>query len=183
MTRSAKGFISSGNQSMIKSKDNLYLLLGAIGGCLTFLGLFLPPKLNSICFVICSTFLLITAINFKLVYFIALETILISGHAAILFGIGLNLQIALPILLSLQLLIFYGLSGQLTNLYILIGITGIALHSIGLVHQNDIIFLGGSATIAIYAIHAAQQTKQAWLWAILNGCFALFSLTNLLIHA
>jgi hypothetical protein len=175
-----KEFISSGNNTLIPSKDNGYLFLGALGGCLTFLGLFLPVQPAQICFVAGSALLLITAVYFKLIYFIALEVILISGHGAMLFEIGTKLQIALPILLSLQLLMFYYLSGQLTNIFILVGITGIALLAVGFAYQDQFIFFGGSSAIAIYAIYAAKQTKPAWLWGIINISFSLCTLYKII---
>jgi hypothetical protein len=118
--------------------------------------------------------LLFTALHFRLIYFIALELILIAGHGAGLLHIGTTLQIAMPILLTLQLLAFFFLSGQLNNIFLLIGITGIALHSVGFVYENQWIFFFGSLSIAVYAFYTAYKGKKvALLWAILNTLFTL----------
>lgn len=182
MMQSAKEFISNGNFSqMLKQKDAIYIAVGLLGASLTFLGLFLPQPYAQISFVSGSTILLLTAIYFKLIYFIALEMIVICGHGAILFAIGLKLQIALPILLSLQLLFFYYMSGQLTNLFILIGIAGIAFMSVGFAYQVPIIFFLGSATIATYSMYEAQKNPPAWIWCGLNLLFSLVTLYRLIL--
>ena len=104
-----------------------------------------------------------------------------AGHAVILLKIGNMLQLALPILLTLQLLTFYFLSGQLNNLFLLIGIAGIAFLSLGFSYENQwIFFLGGSA-VAIYAFHCTYKGKKiALLWAILNTLFALIAILKLI---
>ncbi len=155
------------------------LILGEIGACLTFFGLFQTPEQAPIYYVAGATLLLITAIYYQLIYFIALEIILISGHSAILFGIGPILQLALPVLLSLQLLSFYYFSGQLNNLFIFAGIGGIAFHSIGFAYQSQFIFFCGSSMIAIYAFYASQKSKPALLWGILNALFSCFAMIKL----
>lgn len=164
----------------IETVPGLILIIGFAGACLTLIGLYQAPEQAPIYYVIGSSLLLIPAIYYKLIYFIALEIILISGHGAILFGIGPKLQFALPVLLSLQLLSFYYLSGQLTNLFILIGIAGIAFLSIGFAYQNQLIFFCGSSMIAIYAFYAAQKTKPALLWGILNTLFSSFAIIKLI---
>lgn len=180
MMRWLKAFISNGRISfMLNQKDTLYITIGLFGAALTFLGLFLPQPYEQISFITGSSILLMTALHFKLIYFIALEMIVISGHAAILFDIGLKLQIALPILLSLQLLVFYYMSGQLTNLFILIGIAGIAFMSVGFAYQAPIIFFLGSVTIATYSIYEAQKNLPAWIWGGMNILFSLVTLYRL----
>ncbi len=130
-----------------------------------------PPQLY---YVIGSTLLLFTALHFRLIYFIALELIIIAGHGASLLQIGTTLQIAMPSLLTLQLFAFYCLSGQLSNIYLLIGIAGIAFHSIGFAYANQWIFFLGSMSIAIYAFYSYKKGKKvALLWAVLNTLFAL----------
>ncbi len=84
-----------------------------------------------------GTFLLATAIYFKLTYFIALEIILIAGHGTALLGLNPVLQIILPALLTLQLFIYYLFMGQLNSIFKLIGIIGIALLSAGLTYENQ----------------------------------------------
>ncbi len=132
-------------------------------------------------YVIGSILLLLTSLHFRLIYFIALELILIAGHGAILLHIGNTLQIALPVLLSLQLLIFYLLSGQLNNFFLLIGISGIAFLSIGFAYENQWVFFFGSISIAIYAFYCTFQGKSiTLLWAVLNSLFALIAVYKLI---
>lgn len=162
-----------------KLKDGLFLLSGILGSCILFLGLTKSPA--QLYYVIGSTLLLFAALHFRLIYFIALELILIAGHGAALMHIGPALQVAMPTLLTLQLLAFYFLSGQLNNLFLLIGITGIALHSIGFVYENQWIFFFGGLAIAIYAFYAAYRGKKAaLLWAILNSLFTLTAVYKLM---
>ena len=109
----------------------------------------------------------------------ALEIILLSGHGAILLGIGTVLQLALPILLCVQLLVFYFLSGRLNNIFLLIGIAGIAVISIGFAYENQWIFFIGSAFVAIYAFYNVQRHRVSLLWAVLNVLFALIAITKI----
>lgn len=163
----------------LNTKDGLFLLGGIIGSAILFLGLTQAPA--QLYYVIGSTLLLFAAIHFRLVYFIALELILIAGHGAGLLHIGKTLQIAMPIMLTIQLLAFYFLSGQLNNIFLLIGIAGIALHSVGLVYENQWIFLFGSIAITTYAFYTVSNGKKvAWLWAILNTLFALTAVYKLI---
>ncbi|MBA2656872.1 MAG: hypothetical protein H0U70_07780 [Tatlockia sp.] len=153
-------------------KDNLFLLNGFVGSCILFMGLVQNPA--QLYYVIGSSLLLITALHFKLIYFIALELIIIAGHGASFLHIGTTMQVAMPSLLTLQLLAFYFLSGQLNNIYLLVGIAGIALHSAGFAYANQWIFFFGSLLIAIYAFYAYFKGKKvALLWAILNSLFTL----------
>ncbi len=164
----------------LKIKDYLFLLSGIIGSCILFLGLTKsPPQLY---YVIGSTLLLFTALHFRLIYFIALELIIIAGHGASLLHIGATLQIAMPLLLTLQLFAFYLLSGQLSNVFLLIGIAGIAFHSIGFTYVNQWIFFFGSISIAIYAFYVYFKGKKvALLWGILNSLFALTTVYKIFI--
>ncbi len=132
-------------------------------------------------YVIGSAFLLITSIHFKLIYFIALEIILMAGHGAILLGIGTIIQLALPLLLCLQLLTFYFLSGQLNNFFLITGILGIAILSIGFSYENQWIFFLGSFFVAVYAFYTVYKGKPvALLWAILNSLFAIIAILKLI---
>lgn len=163
----------------IKIQDKLFFLSGIIGAFILFLGLVYPP--TQIYYVLGSTFLLLTAFHFKLIYFIALEMILFAGHGANLLGYSTTFQLALPILLSIQLLCFYYLSGQLNNYFLLIGIAGIAFLSIGFAYENQWIFFLGSSSIAVYAFYCASRgTKITFLWAILNSLFALIAVWKLI---
>ncbi|CDZ78249.1 hypothetical protein BN59_02559 [Legionella massiliensis] len=164
----------------LNTKDGLFLLSGIIGSCILFLGLSKAPA--QLYYVIGSTLLLFAALHFRLIYFIALELILIAGHGASLLHIGKTLQIAMPIMLTVQLLAFYFLSGQLNNIFLLIGIAGIALHSVGFVYENQWIFFFGSLFIAIYAFYAVFRGKTvALLWAVLNTLFTLTAIYALML--
>ncbi|WED44408.1 hypothetical protein [Legionella cardiaca] len=163
----------------IKRQDQLFLLIGIIGSCILLLGLTNTPAQKY--YVIGSALLLLTSIHFKLIYFIALEMILMAGHGAILLGIGTTLQLALPILLCIQLLSFYFMSGQLNNIFLLIGIAGIAVLSVGFSYENQWVFFIGSFSIAIYAFYTAYKGKTiTLLWAVLNSLFALIAILKLI---
>lgn len=158
---------------MVNSDRNnrIFLAIGILGAGILFYGL--AQSTAQPWYVIGAVLLLITAIYFKLIYFIALELIMLSGHGGRMLGIGVISEVALPLLLCLQLLIFYFLSGQLNNLFILIGIIGIAAMSLGFSYQSDFIFLIGSLSVAIYSFYLAYQGKRiALLWGILNLLFA-----------
>lgn len=162
-----------------KFKKIFFLLTGIFGACIIFFGQTkTSPQLY---YVIGSMLLLFTALHFRLIYFIALELIIMSGHCAALLHIGTILQIAMPSLLTLQLLAFYCLSGQLNNIYLLIGIAGIAFHSIGFAYENQLIFFLGSISIATYSFYLYRKGKKvALLWAILNSLFTLTAIYKLL---
>ncbi|WP_242604557.1 hypothetical protein [Legionella fairfieldensis] len=161
-----------------KNLNKLFILSGIVGSFILLFGLTQNPA--QIYYVIGSSLLLFTALYFQLIYFIALEIILISGHGAILLGIGPVLQLALPVLLTIQLLLFYFLSGQLNNLFLLIGIGGIAFLSIGFSYENQWIFFFGSISIAIYAAYCVYKKQLiVLLWAILNTLFAIMAILKL----
>lgn len=160
--------------------DYKYVALGIIGALIILYGhlLHVSPQ---IFYIIGSLILLCTAIHYKLIYFIALELILAAGHSAILLGSGPHTQLALPILLSFQLLIFYLMMGKEKNIFIVVGIVGIALLSLGFSYHNQWIFFTGSLSIATYSYYSAYQDHRiAYLWAILNTLFAIISLVKLL---
>lgn len=166
---------------MIQSEhDSKYLIGGVIGAIISIYGYFQPvPHLY---YILGSFILLCVAVHYKLLYFIALEIILIAGHAAIILGIGPYTQVALPLLLCLQLLVFYLISGRGNSIFLIIGIFGIALLSIGFSYNDEIVFLSGSTGIAIYAYYTAFNGNPAsCIWAILNTVFAIFSLYQLII--
>lgn len=177
MTQLAKGYIYVGEPLNKPNQSHLIILAGIIGSLVTLFGLNQNPA--QLYYVIGSSLLFATALYFRLLFFIALEIILIAGHGAILLGIGSILQVALPILLCLQLLIFYYLSGQLTNAFILTGISGIALLSIGFSYENQWVFFIGSSAVAIYAFYAAITNKIALIWAFLNTLFAIISIIKI----
>ncbi len=133
-------------------------------------------------YVIGAFFLLAAAIFFELTYFVALELILIAGHGAVLLGIGPVSQAVLPILLCLQLLFYYLLSGQLKNIFRLIGILGIALLSIAFSYEDLWVFFFGGLAVAIFSFYQVYRGHLvALIWAILNAIFAFFSLFKIVL--
>lgn len=162
-------------------KINLYFVLGIIGALVTMYGhLFVEPQIY---YIAGSMLLLVTAVHYKLLYFIALELILCAGHSAILLGIGPYTQLALPVLLTFQLFIFYLMLGKENNIFLLIGIVGIALLSLGFTYNNPWIFFIGGLFIAIYAFYLAifKSVVPAYIWAVLNSIFALYALSAFLV--
>lgn len=173
-----KAFTLSGSRKT-QIADFLFLLLGVVGALISIAGNFFAPA--QLFYVTGSSLLLITAAYFKLFYFVTLEIILLSGHGAALLEIGPTLQIAIPFLLSLQLMIFYIMSGGMTKILLFVGIIGIAALSVGFAFQNQLIFLIGSTTIAAYAFDMSFKKKSALIWALLNSFFAATSLYKLII--
>lgn len=152
----------------------LSISAGILGAIITLYGLAQPQA--HLYYVIGTSFMLVTAIYFRFTYYIALDIILIAGHGAVLLGIGPLSQVILPILLCAQLLIYYLLSGQLKNIFRLIGITGIALLSIAFANENQWMLLFGSLSVVIFSLYQVYRGRLvALLWAILNTILALIS--------
>lgn len=163
---SQKAFYFVGKLSISQIKTILITLIGVIGAGFILYGFTQP--LPQIYYVLGSSILLISAIYFQLTYFIALELIVLAGHGSILLGIGPVLQLLIPLMLSLQLLVYYLLSGEL-RLFRFIGISGIALLSIGFSYENVWVFFFGSLGISIFALYQVFRGRYAaLLWAILN---------------
>ena len=174
-------YFDGDNQLKINKEDAIYLSLGLIGALIVLYGFMQTHTQPTLDYVIGAFFLLTTAIYFKLTYFIALQLILIAGHGAILLGIGSVSQLILPILLCLQLFIYYSLSGQLNNPYLFIGIVGIALLSIAFAYENSWVVISGSLAISIYAFNQVYKKRLvALLWALLNLAFVLGSTYKLI---
>lgn len=128
---------------MINIYENKYAILGVLGALVVLYGTTQwPPQMY---YVAGATALLATAIHYHLFYYVALELILIAGHAAIILGQGPYIQLALPILLCLQLFIFYLMFSKENSLILFLGICGIALLSLGFAYNNQWIFFSGSA--------------------------------------
>lgn len=166
-----KEYYYAGNPLRKKIKDVVFIILGILGSLFILAGF--TQDIPQIYYVIGSSLLLLTAIYFKLFYFIALELILIAGHGTILLGMGTIIPAVLPVLLSLQLFIYYLLSGLLGNIYRWIGIIGIALVSIGFSYAHLWVFFFGSLCVAIFAINNVARGKTiALIWVVLNLFFA-----------
>ncbi len=158
--------------------ENRYWVVGIIGALILLYGS--TQSFPQPFYIVGSFALLITAIHFQILYFIALEIILAAGHSAILLGVGRFIQIGLPILLTLQLFIFYLMVGKENSVFLIIGIIGIALLSLGFSYNNQWIFFSGSLFIAIYAYYNGYRAQYAsYIWAILNTLFALIALYKL----
>jgi hypothetical protein len=157
----------------------MFILIGVIGASILIYGV--HTSLVRSYYVTGSFLLLMTALHFKLIFFIALELIMFSGHGASLLGIGHHLQVAIPILLCVQLIIYYFLSQQLTNYTLIIGIIGIGILSIGFSFQRECLTFLGSACITLYAIDLSiNESKINLLWAVLNLILAILSLHQIL---
>lgn len=179
MMQLKKGFIYDGEYVNKKNWDAFFLIIGVLGAILLLLTV--SNIIEQQYDVIGSILLLLASIHFKLIYFIALELILMAGHIAVLLGIGPVLQIAIPILLCIQLLTFYILSGQLNSIYLFIGIVGIAILPIGFSYENHWPLLIGSLCIATYSFYLVYKKKPfALLWGILNSLFALMAVLKLI---
>ncbi len=135
-----KAFTLNGNPIKTTAKEVVFLIIGLIGG---FLLLFEFVKLQPAFLLIGRGLLLISAVYFRLTYFIAMQLILLASYGGIYLGIGSTLTLILPILLSFQLLIYYLLSGELKSVFRFIGIAGIAILSIGLTLNIPLILLFG----------------------------------------
>ena len=159
-----------------KYQDALYLSSGIIGALVILYDLAQSQTQIDLCYVIGASLMLIPAIYFKFTYFVALELILIAGHGAVLLNLGTTSQIVLPILLCLQFLAYYVLSGQLNNIFRLIGIVGIALVSIAFSYESQWIFISGCLSIAVFSSYLVFRGRQvALLWSFLNMAIVIIS--------
>jgi len=95
--------------------------------------------------------------------------IIIAGHGAALLGLGHSSQIILPILLCIQLLFYYLLSGKLNDIYLIVGVVGIVFLTMSLSLDNVFYILLGSIGTAVFSISQVFKGKSiALIWAILN---------------
>ena len=164
---------------MIKVNANsAFLTLGTLGALCILFGYFqMPPQKY---YIIGAIALLLTAIHFKLIYFIALECIVVAGNIANFLHISIYAQVGLPILLTLQLLIFYTMLGKQNNIILLIGIIGIALLSLGFTNQNLWVFCSGSTAVGLYSFyHALRGNVPCYIWAGLNSILTAITLYQL----
>jgi hypothetical protein len=159
-----------------KNQDALYLSSGIIGALVILYDFAQAQTQIDLCYVIGASFMLISAIYFKFTYFVALEMIVIAGHGAVLLDLGTKAQIVLPILLCVQFLAYYLLSGQLNNIFRLVGIIGIALVSIAFSFANQWIFMFGCLCIAFFSFYLVYRGRiVALLWAVLNMTIVIIS--------
>jgi hypothetical protein len=67
--------------------------------------------------------------------------------------------------------------GKENSIFLMLGICGISLLSIGFAYNHQLIFFTGSAFIAIYAYYIGYKGHYpAYIWAVLNTLFATLSL-------
>lgn len=160
--------------------ENKYWAPGIVGALFLLYGY--SQSYPQTYYILGSFALLLTAIHYKLVYFIALELIIAAGHSAVLLGIGPFTQFALPVLLCFQLFIFYLMVGKENSIFLLIGIVGIACLSLGFPYKNEWIFLSGSIFVAIYAYYSAcKGNHPSYIWAVLNTVFAFIALYKIIV--
>ena len=159
---------------------NIILILGILGALIILYGTTQKPP--QVYYITGAVALLVTAAYFRLLYFIALELILIAGHFAILLGSGPYTQFALPVLLSCQLLVFYLMYGKENIVFLILGIWGVAVLSVAYAFDNHWIFLIGSTFIATYSYYNGfKGLYPAYIWAFLNTSLILLSLYKLFI--
>ena len=155
----------------INVMQQFFVFLGVIGAIVCFCGV-IHPTSNGVS-AIGAILLLAASIFYKLNYFIALEVIVLASHGAVFFGLGPVVQLILPILLCIQLLVYYLLSGQLSAIKV-IGITGIALLPLGVSYNNQVLVFFGCAFIATYSFYVVGKgARIVLIWAFLNTAFAL----------
>lgn len=159
--------------------DKKYAILGIVGAILILFGH--AQTYPQAYYIIGSSGLLITALHYQLHYFIALELILIAGHTAILIGMGHYTQIALPVLLCFQLFVFYLMVNKQNSIFLMVGIIGIALLSLGFSYNNQWVFFSGSLAVSIYAYYNGYKgVYPSYIWAALNTLFAVFALYKII---
>lgn len=157
---------------------NKFIVFGILGALITLFGKYQP--LPQVYYLIGCVGLLTTAIYYKLIFYIALELILIAEHSAILLGSGPYTQFALPILLCFQLLFIFFIISKQKEILLIFGILGIALLALGFAYSNDYLFMCGSILIAIYSYYNGYQGNYpSYIWAVLNTLLALLSLYKL----
>lgn len=171
-----KAFTSSGKRDL--QLGLFFYTLAITGALVSLFGTTQHPPQPY--FVLGSLMLLMSAMHFRMPYFIALELILLAGHGAILLGIGRKLQLALPILLCFQLTVYMLFSGQLHNKFTLLATIAIALLSIGFAYNNQWVFFVGSSFIALYAFVLRNDSPPALIWSGLNAGFSFVALARLL---
>ena len=160
----------------------LSLILGITGSLFKLFGYFIlafgagDEHLKFLLYLIGTILMLITAVSKKSTYFILLETVLLAGFGSILFGFGRVLQIAIPLLLSSQVLIYYLLSNRFKDLNLMIGVFGIAILSCSFAVDGNLIYLLGSILISYYSYYLYKEGRElAWIWLILNIIFIFIS--------
>jgi hypothetical protein len=156
-----------------KPFDYIVILLGVVGVLFNIYGQTLAYPQPY--YVAGSFLLLVVAVYFHLLFFTGLEAILLSGHFALMLDLNYRIQFALPILLCLQLVVYYLYVGRLKSMSVWFGLTGIAFLSIGFSYHRQWVFLVGSIFITLYSFRKVRETAGlSIIWGILNAFFTIF---------
>lgn len=162
-----------------KILDILFALLGIPGAIIILYGQHV--ELPQLTYISGGLLLLMTAAWYKQIYFVAMELIQLAGHGANFLNIGLFIQYAVPLLLSIQLLVYYCMTGPMNNIFLFIGVLANCLLALAFTYDNSWIYLFGGAGMAAYAFYCVFKENQAicYIWAILNTVFALTAAFNI----
>ena len=126
-------------------------------------------------------FLFITAITENLALLAMLQLILLAGAGAMLAHFNLIFRTALPILLSIQAMLFFGLSGKLHDKVTILGCFGTLCLALGFCTHNPYIAFVGAASVTCYSFSLYRSGhKSAIYWIALNSYFTVASLIKLL---
>ena len=107
-------------------------------------------------------------------FFIALQIIISAGAAVAFTSYPPLYKAAVPIILSILVIIYFIASKQLKDPLTAFGCLGIALLAAGYAVTNPIIFFLGAFILMIYSYGSFRRgVSIALLWAILNGLFAV----------
>lgn len=124
--------------------------------------------------------LFITAIIENIPLLAMLQLILLAGAGAMLAHFNLIFRTALPILLSIQAILFFGLSGKLKDLQTILGCAGTLFLALGFCIHNPYISFIGAASITTYAFFLYRSgVKPAIFWIALNSYFAVASIMKM----
>lgn len=167
-------------ETRTKILDILFALIGIPGAFIVLYGQ--HSELEQLGYISGSAVLMMTAAWYKQFYFVAMELIQIAGHGASFLNVGVYIQFAIPLLLTIQLLIYYFMTGPLNTVFVVIGIVANCLLAIATSYENQWVYVIGGAGIAAYAYYCVFSKKQkiCYMWAILNTIFALTALYKIM---
>ena len=124
--------------------------------------------------------LFLTAILENLALLAMMQLILLAGAGAMLAHFNLIFRTALPILLSVQAILFFGLSGKLRDWETVLGCLGTLFLALGFCTHNPYISFVGAASVTGYAFSLYRGgNKPAIYWIALNSYFTIASLMKI----
>lgn len=124
--------------------------------------------------------LFFTAVCENQVLLAMLQLILLAGAGAMYANFNIIFRTALPILLSIQTMVFFVLTGKSRDFETIIGCLGILCLALGFTTHNQVIsFIGGAAITAYAALLVRQGFRLAGFWIVLNAYFTLSAILNL----